>query len=609
MTPADPRRAASTSALALVLLLLLPAPHAAAQGFSIWSGIGGDDNWFNTLNWIGGVPSGTGFASVGSPAPTFVNGNGNVNTLSVQEDGQLIIPAARQLVVGVNGGDANSNGLINWGTVRVEGSSNLLSRSTGMFNSGTIRVGSGNPGAGLLYSLRGISIDGGGTIQLDGGELNSFFELDVSPAGNSLTLTDQRIVGHGDIQFFLVRNFNIAEGSSVTATSPGQSLQIGRDSSSGSVTNRGVLAAAGGTLVLNAVDNGYDNYDGLIGGIGSDVVLNNRVRIRGGTLGGFSGGAVVTADGSITALQDVRNTGLLKIGGRAILRTSGTLENSGTIQVPSNPAVRSELALEADTTLTGGGTIELSGQNAMITSDNSKTLVVENQTLRGAGLISGVRLDARADSRIIADTGVLQVLPELGGGPVIARGELGAYNPGSYLGISDRVIVAATGRLVGDASIDVLLMRVDGTVDPGDEQGNPGTLTLRSSLTLTESAVADFLVADNGIDRLDVAGGLRLDGELSISKATAFPIDPVITLITSTSLDGTFDNVLNGQRLELGNPSSPTDFFFVHYGPDSLYNPNHVVLTNFIPEPTTAGLLLIAAPALLLRRRSPRERR
>ena len=54
------------------------------------------------------------------------------------------------------------------------------------------------------------------------------------------------------------------------------------------------------------------------------------------------------------------------------------------------------------------------------------------------------------------------------------------------------------------------------------------------------------------------------------------------TILSSTDLAGAFDNVTNGERL---TTADGTISFQVNYGPDSLFDPNDLVLSD--PEAVT----------------------
>lgn len=96
-----------------------------------------------------------------------------------------------------------------------------------------------------------------------------------------------------------------------------------------------------------------------------------------------------------------------------------------------------------------------------------------------------------------------------------------------------------------------------------------------------------------------------MGGELELSLLDGYEqsiqADDTFAVITADGIDGAFANVANGERLFTADGLGS---FLVHYGQDSAFNPNHVVLSSFlVPEP--AGVLWLGAAALLgmLRRR------
>ncbi len=63
------------------------------------------------------------------------------------------------------------------------------------------------------------------------------------------------------------------------------------------------------------------------------------------------------------------------------------------------------------------------------------------------------------------------------------------------------------------------------------------------------------------------------------------------SLVEAFSLSGTFENIENGERLMT---SDGFGSFVVNFGTGSAYNPNQVVISNYlaIPEASAAGLAI-----------------
>jgi hypothetical protein len=147
------------------------------------------------------------------------------------------------------------------------------------------------------------------------------------------------------------------------------------------------------------------------------------------------------------------------------------------------------------------------------------------------------------------------------------------------------------GRLEGNGTVNGNTTS-DATIAAG--LAGAGRLTFNGDMLLTDNSLLEFELggtsAGVNFDQLVINGQVTLDGDLNLSfingfEMTALPTD-FFTLLTSTMLLGQFDNVLNGQRLIT---SDGLGSFQVNYGVGSVFNPNHVILSDFqtvgVPEP------------------------
>src|SRR5262249_7876670 len=82
-------------------------------------------------------------------------------------------------------------------------------------------------------------------------------------------------------------------------------------------------------------------------------------------------------------------------------------------------------------------------------------------------------------------------------------------------------------------------------------------------------------------DFVNVTGTALVDGHLDLSLINGFVPNSSQTFLVfnATSLLGVFNNAGNGQRVAMTNGGGS---FLVHYGPGSPFNPNQVVLSDFI---------------------------
>ena len=83
---------------------------------------------------------------------------------------------------------------------------------------------------------------------------------------------------------------------------------------------------------------------------------------------------------------------------------------------------------------------------------------------------------------------------------------------------------------------------------------------------------------------MNVVGTASLGGQLQLALINGFAPagGQTFSIVQAASLTGTFGNVANGQRVatidDLGS-------FQVHYGTGSTFNPNQIVINNFIANP------------------------
>jgi T5SS/PEP-CTERM-associated repeat protein len=215
---------------------------------------------------------------------------------------------------------------------------------------------------------------------------------------------------------------------------------------------------------------------------------------------------------------------------------------------------------------------------------------------------------------------------ELAGGSV-------DVGPAPGVAAEDQVRVLR-GRLLGGSGAIGGSVRLAGVLDPGGPAGAPGInealvalgyavgparrLDVAGDLAVEDAARVEIDVAGGGAgegyDAVVVAGAVALAGSLTLRVADdqvdGIAASDVFTVLEAGGgLSGAFANVASGGRVPLsGRPGS----FQVFYGPGSgavpnPYDPDSVVLTDFLPVPEPGQALLVAVGWGVLA--APRRRR
>lgn len=370
----------------------------------------------------------------------------------------------------------------------------------------------------------------------------------------------------------------------------------------------------------------FGNTDGLIQAIGgSRVNLAGGATIVGGDLTSDATSdlravsSVVTLDATTLTTGSTRN--LHNAQSLTLANTlANTFTNNGQLNQNSagNPT---DVRLTGDVTVNGDGmwTLSNSSANRVVGIVGGETLTNgPDHTINGAGQLGADTIDLVNQGTIDATVGTLaiQTLNPLNntGELRASNGEtltvdqgftnLGTITSGTASLVDVNGALTNNGLLQGNGEIEATTIVSGGTIAPGT---SPGSLTLDANVQLLDSSLLDFEVGGTTpgteFDVLNITGTLALDGDLSVSLINGFTPDSSDTfeIVDSGSLSGTFDNVANGGTLltDSGNFS-----FVVHYGSGSAFDPDSVVLSNFvlIPEPTTLALLGLGGLGLLVRR-------
>jgi filamentous hemagglutinin len=428
--------------------------------------------------------------------------------------------------VAIDGGNTNVlfSGLTTSANVEVADFNNLTLDGS-INNTGTITLsGNSSYGAYLLVSDAGATLSGGGTIILGGNGNNV-----VSGYNTALTNLNNTIEGAGTINGSDVTPGLFTNEGLINGNSSGLTLTI-----SGGFNNSGTIEASnGGTIGITGTVN---NTGGTIEALnGSTVQLYSNIEsISGGTLATSGTGVITAFDATLSNLAIAGN---LQASSDLVL--NGTIANSGSIALES----QADIVLDSDTTLTGSGTVVLTGGSV-----NTDSFLLTNQgnLIEGWGEISSpvdnqgtISADVAyvsADSNDLefqpgtssSNSGTMQasnggLLYIFGGGINNSGGTIEALS-GSTVQIFDSAISGGTLSTQGTGLVQVI----------GYFTSTLSNLTLSGNVELTEES-----------GDIDLGGTIQNTGTLNVDPDTS---------IYATSLGATISN--SGTLLMNGNNSS-----------------------------------------------------
>ncbi len=206
-----------------------------------------------------------------------------------------------------------------------------------------------------------VTLTGGGTVNMNGANAQIF-------GGFQLTNVNNIIQGQGNLGANVMTILNQA-GGTIDANVPGQILYVDPINTATGFVNHGVFEATNGGLLQLAGNGGgaFVNTGSTIlaTGAGSEIQLVQNVDITGGTLSATNGGIIHNLTGNVAFLHSLTLNGPYVNDNNADTHVTGTINNLASISLNSAGNV-TRLLLDADSTLTGGGTVNMNGANAQI---------------------------------------------------------------------------------------------------------------------------------------------------------------------------------------------------------------------------------------------------
>lgn len=461
----------------------------------------------------------------------------------------------------------------NSGLIDVTGSYIILRGGT---NTGQIQVAAGHT---VQFSSSGFTQNGSGSLTgaghvqvvgVSGGEQITFSAGTTYDVGSTL-------IHSGDMIFN-----NTAKTGNLTLTN------IGRLMGSGTLTANGVFTWTG--------NGGFPNYfTGIFGSLEvraeGGMLMNGitKVIVEGGTINNFGaaqwtsgdlsfkptgGGATTRFINNVGGTLDLQFDGSIVAGGVAssnLFSNAGNFTKSGGVGTSLFNTVTSNTANGTMEVNSGTLSIWTLTNQGSITVGSGATLTFHDHTTSTGGAYT------QTSGSLILD-----------GGSVVKTGNALAINGGS---------IGGSGTITGNVSMTAA------SLNPGN---SPGALNIAGDLSVTADTIWNFEIGGttqgSEYDFVIEAGSLAFNVNNSTLQLS------LINSFTPTALD-TF-TIFSSNAGILGTFSNLDSFDRVHFAQGSFHvgiSGNNITLSDFevIPEPGTAGLLVVAAllSGLLHRRR------
>jgi PEP-CTERM motif len=526
------------AACAAASLMLLGSGAAVAQ--TTWNASSGE--WFDSSNWTAGTPNSSTSAIIDNGATvTILNtgeGTAEVDNLTIGSTSALDISSTT-----MNNSELRVFGttISNAGAMSITQSSNMTSVEA------------------VLFLDNSTTLSGGGTVTMGGGsppDYTVFIEMFGNTTTQTLT-SDNTIQGFGQIGAGTL--LSLVNSGTVDANVSGATLYL--NGGSGVLgANTGTLeATSGGTL---QIDNSFNNKGGVIlsNGSGSAVDVNG-VTIQGGTLTTESGGFLGTAGNGGRSILDGSTEGAITLSAGSTYTTAGAsqtgIEGTITLDAGSNFAIGTAsspggaVQLLANTTITGAGTVTMTGTGstttALLESAGGSYTLTNQVLIQGYGQI-GAGTDLTVANQATIDANVSGKTLFLNAGSGILGTNTGTLEAtgGGILTI-DNNIDNAGGVIISNGSgstVNVNGVTIQGgtlTTESGGFMGTAGgggrsILDGSTEGAITLSAGSTYTTA--GGSQTGIIGTIKLGKSANMAVGTATSTSGTLQLTGAATIEG-----------------------------------------------------------------------
>lgn len=470
---------------------------------------------------------------------------------------------------------ATISNVTNAGTINQRNNSDFFADGN-IDNQGEINIINGFNNTEFIVDTN-TELSGGGTLTLGGPSSSASRIVDQSGADGVITNVDNTIQGIGQFGVDSLEIVNQANGL-ISANDSAGSLTI--NPSTGDLTNDGVMnATAGGQLILTGNGGGqFNNGNGVIEAQDASTVrLTGIASVVGGELKTNGTGQILVGQTDNAELHDLNLNGTLNVLNNSDLELFGTIENQGTINL-SNGFNDTDIQIEGDVTLNGGGTVTLGGSSSTAsrildevgTADGKLTNV--DNTIQGAGAIGLDRMtmvnqstiDSNEAGRTLTidprDDGVIDftnngTLKASNEGTLILSGNNGGQflNSGGLIeaGVDSKVKLTGVAAIVGGDLVSVGTGQIEvGSTDNAELHD----VNFSGQMNVLNNTDLELFGTLNNTGAINLTNGFN-DTDLQIESSVSLTGGGTITLGGSNnasrildevdSQDGVFTNVDN----------------------------------------------------------------
>lgn len=392
-------------------------------------------------------------------------------------------------------------------------------------------------------------------------------QLNIS-TGGALTVSGSHIYNDGALNLFGTLNIAgftvtlsgsgyIAMGAS-SATINGGGTLLNQQSISGigqmlvsTLQNEGQIEAAGGTLYLRSKT--VMNSSSLMGVAGTLLIQNATVENTGGTITsgslssctieeGTIAGTTLVTPGSFSTINGVTITGTYDVTAGELDFTGtnlkGIITNNGIITVNAFNGFqqKAELVVDSGVTLTGSGSVSLSGPQAYLSGTGALTLTGQ-QTI-STSLDANITINEFINQSTVSGTVTIQVPGFDNTGGTLS----GAITFSDTQLTGGQLIAAPTFTCASQTEVENVAI---------SGSGNGATFSVPSCLLDNVSNSTTIQVPPNGMCTLE--GKINNSGEIDMEGTPAAPALCVVDGTVELEGSGTItSNANNGNTIEGG---------------------------------------------------------